>query len=101
MVDLTRKPEKSFPMTDQTREIIGTGAGILTTSAFIPQAYRVWSRLPKPAEDISLLTFLIVAVGVSGWLTFGWAVKSKSMLISNGITLVLYVSILLYKLIYG
>ena len=88
-------------MTDRTRELIGTGAGILTTSAFIPQVYHIWSRLPEPAEDVSLATFLIVAVGVTGWLTFGWAVKSKSMLFSNGITLALYLSILVYKLIYG
>ncbi|MEK7615684.1 MAG: hypothetical protein AAB420_00580 [Patescibacteria group bacterium] len=88
-------------MTDRTREIIGTGAGILTTSAFIPQVYHIWSRLPEPAEDVSALTFFIVAVGVTGWLTFAVGVKSKSMMISNGITLVLYLSILLYKLIYG
>ena len=88
-------------MTERTRELIGTGAGILTTGAFIPQAYRVWSHLPKPADDVSLPTFLIVSVGVVGWLTFAYAIKSKTMMISNGITLLLYMSILIYKLVYG
>ncbi len=88
-------------MTDRTREIIGTVAGILTTGAFIPQAYSVWSHIPKPADDVSLPTYLIVSVGVVGWLIFAWAIKSKTMMISNGITLALYVSILIYKIIYG
>ena len=88
-------------ITQRTREIIGTGAGVLTTAAFIPQVYHVWHNIPKPADDISLPTFLIVSVGVMGWLTFGYAVKSKSLMISNGITLALYLSILIYKLIYG
>ena len=86
---------------ERTREWIATGAGILTTGAFIPQVYRVWSHTPQPAEDVSLPTFIIVSIGVMGWLTFAYSVKSKSMMISNGITCVLYLSIVVYKLIYG
>ena len=88
-------------ITTRTREVIGTVSGILSTSAFAPQVYRLWSHTPQPAEDISFLTFLVITIAGFGWFTFGYSVKSKSMMISNGVTLALTLAVLVYKIIYG
>jgi MtN3 and saliva related transmembrane protein len=79
-------------------EDIGFVAAFLTTAAFVPQLVRV-IRL-QSARDISLGTFLMFSTGVALWLVYGLYVGSKPVIASNGVTLVLSVSILLLKLKY-
>ncbi|MDE3103816.1 MAG: SemiSWEET transporter [Acidobacteriota bacterium] len=89
-------------MTDFSRpsvEMLGFAAATLTTTAFVPQLVRVL-RL-RSARDISLGTFLMFSVGVLLWFVYGILSGSKPVLVSNGITLLLSVSILGLKLWYG
>ena len=79
-------------------EALGFVAAFCTTAAFVPQLVRVL-RL-RSARDISLPTFLMFSVGVFLWLVYGLSIGSKPMIASNGITLVLSVSILVLKLRY-
>jgi MtN3 and saliva related transmembrane protein len=77
-------------------EILGLIAAFLTTSAFIPQVYKVYKE--KNAVGISLTMYLIFFVGVSLWLLYGYLVGSISIVIANGITLILSAIIIYYKL---
>ncbi len=77
-------------------DILGFAAAFLTTAAFIPQLVRVL-RL-RSARDISLPTFLMFSVGVFLWLLYGINIGSKPVIASNGVTLLLSVSILILKL---
>ena len=77
-------------------ELIGLLAAILTTTAFIPQVYKVIKT--KSVKGLSLTTYLIFATGVLFWLIYGLLKSSISMIIGNGITFLLAFSILYYIL---
>ena len=83
-------------MLDFNYEIIGLVAAALTTSAFIPQVYKVYKE--KNAAGISLTMYLIFFVGLSLWSLYGYFIGSISILIANGITLILSATIIYYKL---
>ena len=83
-------------MLDFNYEIIGLVAASLTTSAFIPQVYKVYKE--KSAVGISLTMYLIFFVGLSLWLLYGYLVGSISIVIANGVTLILAAIIIYYKL---
>ena len=82
-------------MLDFNHEIIGLVAAALTTSAFIPQVYKVYKE--KSAVGISLTMYLIFFVGLSLWLLYGYLVGSISIVIANGVTLILAAIIIYYK----
>ena len=50
-------------------ELIGLLAAILTTTAFIPQVYKVIKT--KSVKGLSLTTYLIFTTGVLFWLIYG------------------------------
>jgi MtN3 and saliva related transmembrane protein len=77
-------------------EKLGFAAAFCTTTAFVPQLVRV-IRL-RSARDISLPTFLMFSIGVFLWLLYGLYTGSKPVIASNGVTLVLSLSILILKL---
>jgi MtN3 and saliva related transmembrane protein len=79
-------------------EVLGYAAAFCTTVAFVPQLVRVVRR--RSARDVSLPTFLLFSIGVFLWLIYGIDIGSKPVIASNGVTLVLSVSILILKLRY-
>lgn len=79
-------------------EWIGFTAAFCTTAAFVPQLVCVVKL--KSARDISLSLFSMFSFGVLLWLIYGIRVQSWPMIASNGLTLVLSLSILLFKLKY-
>lgn len=79
-------------------EIIGMLAGTCTTIAFLPQVYRTWKS--KSAKDLSLGMFLVFFTGVALWLTYGFMIGDRPMMITNGFTLVFAGTLLYFKLIY-
>jgi MtN3 and saliva related transmembrane protein len=79
-------------------EALGFVAATCTTVAFVPQLARV-IRL-RSAREISLPTFLLFSIGVFFWLLYGLYTGSRPVIASNGVTLILSVSILVLKLRY-
>ena len=78
--------------------IIGLTAATLTTSAFFPQAYRIWKL--KEARDISLNTFVVLSLGVFLWLVYGILKSDIAIILANAVTLVLALIILYFKFKY-
>lgn len=76
--------------------LVGSVAAFFTTAAFVPQVVRVW-RL-RSAEDISLTTFLVFSVGMAVWLVYGLLIDSIPVILANGATLVLALTIVALKL---
>ncbi len=76
--------------------LIGLIAGVMTTAAFVPQVVRVW-RL-KRAEEISFTTFFVLSIGSIFWLTYGLFLTSWPIILANGVTFLLVVTILALKL---
>ena len=80
--------------------IVGLGllAGGLTTASFVPQVTKIWKT--KSAKDVSLTMFVAFCVGVGLWLTYGIIKKDWAILLTNGVTLVLGLAILVMKIKY-
>ena len=83
-------------MIDPIFEVIGLSAAFLTTSAFIPQVYKIYKE--KNAEGISLTMYLILFIGVILWFVYGLLIGSLSIIIANGVTALLQLSIIIFKL---
>jgi MtN3 and saliva related transmembrane protein len=79
-------------------EVLGFAAAFCTTAAFVPQLMRVLRT--RSARDISLPTFFLFSIGVLLWLLYGVYTGSRPIIASNGVTLVLSISILILKLRY-
>ena len=78
-----------------TTSIIGLCAGMLTTIAFVPQAFKTWRS--GMARDTSLFTSVLFTVGVLLWLIYGIALQAVPIIVANAITLTLSALILAMK----
>ena len=85
-------------MTEFHKEIIGVLAAILTTSAFIPQAYKIYRY--KVSDGVSLLMYTIMLIGVLTWLIYGILINSFAIIFANTITLILQLIIIYFRIRY-
>lgn len=77
-------------------ELVGYPAAILTTAAFIPQAWKSWRS--RDLSGISLPMYAMFTLGVAFWLAYGLLIDSIPIVIGNGITLALASVVLWLKL---
>jgi len=82
-----------------TSNWIGSAAATLTTTAFIPQAWKIWRT--KHTADISLGMYTLFTLGVALWLTYGILLASWPIIIANSITVLLAGTVLVMKLKFG
>lgn len=78
--------------------MIGSIAGIITTSAFIPQVIKVLKT--KDTSAISLVMYMMQVVGVFLWLMHGALIGDFPVLIANSVTFCMSVIILICKFKY-
>jgi len=76
-------------------ELIGAIAAVLTTSSFLPQAIKVLRT--RDTGAISLVMYVLFTAGVSLWGVYGLMTSQWSIIIANGITVVLAAIILSMK----
>ncbi|WP_103670170.1 SemiSWEET transporter [Pseudanabaena sp. BC1403] len=79
--------------------ILGFTAASLTTIAFLPQVIKVWRS--HSTKDISLPMLVTFIAGITLWLIYGLLVNAAPIYLANGITLILNLLILRFKLKYG
>ena len=80
-------------------DLIGAVAGALTTIAFIPQVWRIWTT--RSARDLSLLMYSIFTCGVALWFYYGLLLGAWPIIACNGMTLLLAGTVLAMKLKFG
>jgi len=80
-------------------ETVGVVAGVLTTSAFVPQAVRTWRT--RSARDFSLGLLVLLVVGNALWLAYGALKGSTGLVAANLVTVPLTVYLLSMKLRHG
>ncbi len=73
--------------------IVGYCAAFLTTTAFVPQAWKSWKT--RDLSGISLPMYALFTMGVALWLAYGIEISSIPVIAANGITLLL-ASVVLY-----
>ena len=77
---------------------VGLVAGLLTTTAFIPQVWKIYRT--KSGKDISARMFSLFSAGIVLWLVYGILLRSLPIILSNAVTLVLSLAIIALKLRY-
>ncbi|OGT35317.1 MAG: hypothetical protein A3K00_03005 [Gallionellales bacterium RIFOXYD2_FULL_52_7] len=78
---------------------IGSAAATLTTTAFIPQALKVWHT--RHTADISLGMYAMFTLGVALWLAYGILLQAWPIIVANSITLLLAGAVLVMKMRFG
>ena len=76
--------------------ILGYVAAVLTTFSFLPQVTRIHKT--KDTSAISLSMYLMFSIGVLLWFIYGILIHAWPMVIANGITLILALTILWMKI---
>ncbi len=79
-----------------TVDLVGSAAALLTTVAFVPQAWLTWKT--HSVEGISLGMYSIFTLGVALWLLYGVLLGAWPIVAANTITLLLSGFILVTKL---
>jgi MtN3 and saliva related transmembrane protein len=82
-----------------TTELIGYFAAGLTTISFVPQAWLTFRT--RDVSGVSLGMYSVFTIGVALWLLYGWLLDAWPIVLANGITLALAVSMLAMKLQYS
>lgn len=79
-------------------EGIGLMAGFFGTFGWYPQVKRVW--IDKKADGISVPTFIVIAISLALWLTYGILKNSFAIIIANifALTMILSIAIGAYRL---
>ena len=77
-------------------DLVGSAAGTLTTVAFIPQVAKAWKT--GSVEDLSLWMLLAFTTGVGLWTVYGVVTDAMPLIITNGLTFVLAMTLLVLKL---
>ena len=80
-------------------DIIGGFAATLTTTAFIPQAWKVLRT--RHTADISMGMYILFTAGVALWLSYGILLAAWPIIIANCVTLLLAGTVLVMKLKFG
>ena len=78
---------------------LGFAAASLTTCSFVPQAWLTFRT--RDVRGVSLGMYSVFAIGVALWLAYGLLLQAWPIVLANGITLALALSILAMKLRYG
>lgn len=82
-------------MSTELSELVGYPAAILTTIAFVPQAWKSWRT--RDLSGISLPMYALFTLGVAFWLAYGLLIGSIPVIVANGVTLVLAALVLWLK----
>ncbi len=83
---------------DFNPEIIGFIAGGLSSALFIPQIIKIIRE--KSAEELSLVTCIIGVVSSGLWLWYGFLNDHISMIVTNSISVIATIILLILKFIY-
>ncbi len=84
-------------MNSDLSSLLGYSAAILTTIAFVPQAWKSWCT--RDLSGISLPMYALFTLGVGLWLGYGLAIGSLPVIAANGITLMLASVVLWLKVL--
>ena len=76
-------------------QILGLVAAVLTTAANIPQAYKIIKT--KSTKSISTMTYSLLLTGFIVWITYGFLRDDLPIILANGISALVCITILFLK----
>lgn len=79
-------------------ELLGLIAGGITSIAMMPQLIKVIKE--KNAEDISVVMLLVLITGLSLWVWYGFLQEELPIILSNGFSVLVNVTLLICCMIF-
>jgi MtN3 and saliva related transmembrane protein len=76
--------------------VLGTAAGILSTSSFVPQVLKAWRE--GDTDAISKRMYMVTVTAFVLWTAYGFVLGSLPLILFNALSLVLSGTILVLKL---
>ena len=73
-------------------EVIGYAAALFTSLYLLPQVIKILQT--NSVKDISLISTIVLAIGLSLWIIYGTMKDAPSVIVGNSITLVFTIYIL-------
>jgi MtN3 and saliva related transmembrane protein len=86
-------------MTQDWVTVIGLLAAACTTGALLPQVAKIIRT--RETRDISAWMYIITSIGVFLWFVYGIYLADLPIMIANGLTFILAVTVLAMKIKYG
>lgn len=83
-------------MTPSLETIAGAAAAICTTASYVPQLRKCWAT--GETNDLSSRMLLLLACGLSLWVTYGLMRADWVIVAANAVSLTLLAGILYFKL---
>ena len=80
-------------------QIIGIGAGILTSVSMLPQIIKTFKE--KKVEDLSLVMILVLISGIGSWIWYGILRDDLPIIFTNCFSLLLNLILLFFRFKYA
>jgi MtN3 and saliva related transmembrane protein len=80
-------------------QIVGIGAGILTSVSMLPQIIKIFRE--KKVEGLSLVMILVLMSGVGSWIWYGVLREDLPIIFTNCISFLLNSLLLFFRLKYA
>ena len=78
--------------------IIGFIAAFLTTFAFLPQSIKTIKT--KQTKDLSLITLMMIELGLVSWLIYGLMIESLPIIAANTVSILIMTIVIILKVKY-
>ena len=79
-------------------QIIGIGAGILTSVSMLPQLIKTIKE--KQAEDLSIIMILVLMSGIGGWIWYGILRNDVPIIFTNCFSFLINSILLFFRVKY-
>ena len=87
MVTKTKKLKHSKPSMSPQFILFVSIVAVIEPIMTIPQAWTIWKN--KSAQDVSLLSWSVFLIGALVWLVYGIKIKSKPLIVTSSLWIVL------------
>ncbi len=81
---------------NMNEDIIGYIGGVFSSISFLPQVIKIWKT--KSAHDLSMATLLLLTTNVTLWLSYGIAIASIPLWLTNAIVLSMVLTMIYFKI---
>ena len=83
----------------ETTQLVGIAAGVLTAASMLPQLFKIIKE--KKAEDVSLIMLLVLILGISLWMVYGFLRDDMPIIATNGFSLLVNITTVILRLKYS
>lgn len=80
-------------------QVLGLAAGIFTSTSLLPQVIKTLKE--KHAQDISLVTLIVLMIGLALWIVYGILREDLPIILTNSFSLMVNLFMIFLRLKYN